>query len=100
MPVNVPKTAHMTEQIAQIPTSDVAALIAGGEPRSFELSARRVLDIGNGSANLAMAPVRPPRDKIPTVSEGPQWLLAKRIFERSYLGHVRSGRKMPAATGW
>ncbi|MHB1781214.1 MAG: NAD(P)/FAD-dependent oxidoreductase [Acidimicrobiales bacterium] len=100
VPVNFPKTGHMTEQMAQIAASDIAAQIAGGEPRSFELSARCVLDMGNSGAYLAMDPVRPPRDKIPTVSEGPQWLLAKRIFERAYLWHARNGRRMPTAIGW
>ncbi|MDA8040217.1 MAG: FAD/NAD(P)-binding oxidoreductase [Actinomycetota bacterium] len=100
VPVNFPKTGHMTEQMAQIAASDIATRIAGAKPRSFELSARCVLDMGNSGAYLAVDPVRPPRDKIPTVSEGPQWLLAKRVFEQAYLWHAKHGRRMPTAIGW
>lgn len=100
VPVNFPKTGHMTEQMAQIAASDIAARILGGDSRSAELSARCVLDMGDRGAYIAVDPVRPPRNKIPTVSEGRRWLIAKRAFERSYLWHARHGRRMPTAVGW
>jgi sulfide:quinone oxidoreductase len=49
---------------------------------------------------MAVDPVRPPRNTIPTVSEGRRWLLVERAFERAYLWHARRGRRMPTALGW
>ena len=100
VPVNFPKTGHMTEQMAEIAARDLAARIEGREGPSAELSARCVLDMGDRGVYMAVDPVRPPRDKIPTVSEGRRWLLAKQAFERAYLFHARRGRKMPTALGW
>ena len=101
VPVNFPKTGHMTEQMAQIAARDIAARIAGrSEEAAGELSARCVLDMGDRGAYLAVDPVRPPRDAIPTVSEGRRWLLAKRVFERTYLWHAERGRRMPSTLGW
>ncbi len=101
VPVNFPKTGHMTEQMAQIAARDIAARIAGhGEVTPAELSARCVLDMGDRGAYMSVNPVRPPRNTIPTVSEGRHWLLAKRVFERTYLWHARRGRRMPTTFGW
>lgn len=100
VPVNFPKTGHMTEQMATIAASDIAARIEGGEGASAELEARCVLDMGDRGVYLAVDPVRPPRNRIPTVSEGVWWLWAKRAFERAYLWHARHGRRMPTALGW
>jgi len=49
---------------------------------------------------MAVDPVRPPREKIPTISEGRQWALAKQAFERVYLYQARRGKRMPTAMGW
>ncbi|MHB8491120.1 MAG: NAD(P)/FAD-dependent oxidoreductase [Solirubrobacteraceae bacterium] len=100
VPVNFPKTGHMTEQMADIAASDIAARIEGREGASTELSARCVLDMGDRGVYMAVDPVRPPRNTIPTVSEGRRWLLVKRAFERAYLWHARHGRRMPTALGW
>ncbi|MHB1850293.1 MAG: NAD(P)/FAD-dependent oxidoreductase [Acidimicrobiales bacterium] len=100
VPVNFPKTGHMTEQMAGIAARDLAARIEGREGATAELSARCVLDMGDRGAYMAVDPVRPPRDRIPTVSEGRRWLYAKQAFERAYLYSARRGRKMPTALGW
>ncbi len=100
VPVNFPKTGHMTEQMAKIAASDIVARIEGREAATAELSARCLLDMGDRGVHLAVDPVRPPRDKIPTVSEGRQWLVAKRAFERMYLWQAQHGRRMPTAFGW
>ena len=100
IPVNFPKTGHMTEQMAVIAARDLAARVEGHEGRTAELSASCVLDMGNRAAYMAVKPVRPPRDKIPTVSEGRRWLYAKQAFERAYLFSARRGLKMPTALGW
>ncbi|MHB1919211.1 MAG: NAD(P)/FAD-dependent oxidoreductase [Acidimicrobiales bacterium] len=100
VPVNFPKTGHMTEQMAKIAAADLAARLQGREAPSAELSARCILDMGDRAAYMAVDPVRPPRDRIPTVSEGRRWLYAKQAFERAYLFSARRGRKMPTALGW
>lgn len=100
VPVNFPKTGHMTEQMATIAARDIGARVAGREGATAELGARCVLDMGDRGVYMAVDPVRPPRNRIPTVSEGRRWLLAKRAFERLYLWHARRGRRMPTALGW
>ena len=100
VPVNFPKTGHMTEQMAGIAATDLAARVEGRQGPTAELSARCVLDMGDRGAYMSVDPVRPPRDRIPTVSEGRRWLLAKQAFERAYLYHARRGRKMPTTLGW
>jgi sulfide:quinone oxidoreductase len=100
VPVNFPKTGHMTEQMAEIAARDIAARIAGHEGSTAVLSARCVLDMGDRAVYMSVDPVRPPRDRIPTVSEGRPWLLAKQAFERTYLWHMKRGRRMPTTLGW
>ncbi len=100
VPVNFPKTGHMTEQMATIAAADITARMEGREGATAELSARCVLDLGDSGAYLSVDPVRPPRNRIPTLSEGRQWLWAKRAFELAYLWHAKRGRRMPTAIGW
>ncbi len=100
MPVNFPKTGHMTEQMAKIAASDLVARLRGHEALTSELSARCILDMGDRAAYLAVDPVRPPRNRIPTVSEGRPWLLAKIAFERAYLFSARHGKLIPTGIGW
>ena len=101
VPVNFPKTGHMTEQMGRITAQDIAARIEGHDGgTAAELSARCVLDMGDRGAYMAVDPVRPPRNRVPTVSEGRRWLIAKRVFERTYLWHARRGRRMPTTLGW
>lgn len=100
VPVNFPKTGHMTEQMATIAARDIAARISGAEGTTADLSARCVLDMGDRGVYMAVNPVRPPRDKIPAISEGRRWLYAKRAFERIYLSSARHGRRVPTALGW
>ncbi len=100
VPVNFPKTGHMTEQMAKIAAADLAARLDGREAPTAELSARCILDMGDRAAYLAVDPVRPPRNRIPTVSEGRPWLVAKMAFERAYLAFARRGKLVPTALGW
>ncbi len=100
VPVNFPKTGHMTEQMAEIAARDLVARLDGHDGATAELSARCVVDMGDRGVYMAAEPVRPPRDRIPTVSEGRRWLLAKQAFERAYLFHARRGRKLPTTLGW
>lgn len=100
VPVNFPKTGHMTEQMATIAARDIAARIDGNQGKTAPLAARCILDMGDRGAYIAVDPVRPPRDKRPTLSRGQRWLLAKRLFEHAYLWHAKHGRRMPTTLGW
>jgi len=101
VPVNFPKTGHMTEQMATIAAADITARITGGgDGATAELGARCVLDMGDRGVYMSVNPVRPPRDTIPTISEGRRWLLAKRAFEKAYLTSARHGRRVPTTLGW
>ncbi len=100
VPVNFPKTGHMTEQMAKIAAADLAARLQGHQAPTAELSARCILGMGDRAAYLGVDPVRPPRNRIPTVSEGRPWLVAKMAFERAYLAFARRGKLVPTALGW
>ena len=100
VPVNFPKTGHMTEQMASIAAADITARITGGEATTAELGARCVMDMGDRGVYMSVDPVRPPRDVIPTISEGRRWLYTKRAFERAYLASARHGRRVPTTLGW
>lgn len=100
VPVNFPKTGHMTEQMAVMAAADIAARITGGAGTSAPLAASCILDMGDRAAFIAVDPVRPPRDKLPRVSQGRRWLLAKRSFEHAYLWYAKRGRRLPTAFGW
>ncbi len=102
VPVNFPKTADMTEQMARIAAAEIAAAATGGPRAGRALSAACIMDLGNRAVYLRLAPVRPPRDRIPTVSVGRRWLWAKAAFERSYLWAARRGRSLPTwhGLGW
>ena len=101
VPVNFPKTGHMTEQMARVAASDITARIKGMAPEEpRDLSARCVLDMGDRGVYMSVDPVRPPRNKIPKISPGMQWLVTKRLFERSYLWRARHGHTLPTSMGW
>ncbi len=100
VPVNFPKTGHMTEQMAVIAARDIAARISGHDGATAELSARCVLDMGDRGVYMAVDPVRPPRNRIPTVTVGRRWRLIKVGFERAYLWSASHGHRLPTALGW
>ncbi len=101
VPVNFLKTGHMTEQMAEIAAGDIIAAIDGRDGgETSDLSARCIIDMGDRGAYMLADPVRPPRNKIPGVSDGRRWLVAKRVFERVYIWHAKHGRKMPSTLGW
>jgi sulfide:quinone oxidoreductase len=79
---------------------DIIVRIADGEGTSAELGARCVMDMGDQGIYMSVNPVRPPRNTIPTLSQGRRWLFAKRAFERIYLFSARHGRRVPTALGW
>ncbi len=100
VPVNFPKTGHMTEQMAVIAARDIVARVRGRDGEPAELSARCVMDMGDRGLYMSVDPVRPPRNRIPAVSEGRRWRLVKLGFERAYLWSARHGHRLPTALGW
>jgi len=90
VPVNFPKTGHMTEQMAQIAANNIAADILGTEKTSHELMAECIMDMGNEGAHMVADPVRPPRN-VSNLSSGKRWLWAKRFFANYYLWKLRHG---------
>ena len=99
VPVNFPKTGHMTQQMAAFAASNIAAQVQGREKTSRELYAECILDMGDRAAYLKADPVRPPRN-VARVSEGKRWLLAKKLFERYYLSRARRGKSVSSGWGW
>ena len=99
VPVNFPKTGHMTEQMAAIAAHNIAADIRGGERLTRDLWVECIMDMGATGAHMRADPVRPPRN-VAEVSEGKRWLWAKRLFESYYLWKARRGRTTASSWGW
>jgi len=90
VPVNFPKTGHMTEQMAGIAARNIAADILGTEKTTHELMAECIMDMGDEGAHIVADPVRPPRN-VSHLSSGKRWLWAKRFFSSYYLWKLRRG---------
>ena len=90
VPVNFPKTAHMTEQMAKMAAKNIAADILGGEKSSHDLMVECIMDMGHEAVHMVADPVRPPRN-VSRMSKGRRWLWAKRIFAGYYLWKIRRG---------
>lgn len=99
VPVNFPKTGHMTEQMAAMAAHNIAVEVHGGEKKARDLFAECILDMGDRAAHLKADPVRPPRN-VAEVSEGRRWLWAKKLFERYYLWQAKRGRTPSLGRGW
>ncbi len=100
VPVNLPKTGHMTEQMAKIAAGAIAAEARGTTPTTHPLATECILDMGNKAVHFNVDPVRPPRNRIPKMSEGRRWLWAKKAFEHYYLSRGRRGLTGPSTWGW
>ena len=90
VPVNFPKTGHMTEQMAKIAARNIAADILGGERTAHDLMAECIMDMGDEAVHIVADPVRPPRN-VSELSKGKRWLWAKRFFANYYLWKIRRG---------
>jgi sulfide:quinone oxidoreductase len=99
VPVNFPKTGHMTEQMAAIAAHNIAADIRGGERLARDLWVDCIMDMGATGAHMRANPVRPPRN-VAEVSQGKRWLWAKRLFERYYLWKAKQGKTTSSGWGW
>ncbi len=90
VPVNFPKTGHMSEQMAKIVARNIAADIKGGEKTSHDLMVECIMDMGDRGAHIFADPVRPPRNKV-EFSTGRRWLWAKKFFSNYYLFKMKRG---------
>jgi len=90
VPVNFPKTAHMTEQMAKMAAKNIAADILGKEKISHHLMVECIMDMGGKAVHMVADPVRPPRN-VSRMSAGRRWLWAKRFFAGYYLWKIRRG---------
>ena len=99
VPVNFPKTGHMTEQMAATAARALAADVRGSVPPTRPLAVECILDMGDRAARITADPVRPPRNTA-RISEGRRWLWAKRLFERYYLWRARRGKTVSIDWGW
>lgn len=99
VPVNFPKTGHMTEQMAEVAAHNIAVDIRGGEKRAKDLWIDCIMDMGNTAAHMRADPARPPRN-IAKVSRGKRWLWMKKYFEKYYLWRTRRGKTIPGGLGW
>jgi sulfide:quinone oxidoreductase len=99
VPVNFPKTGHMTEQMAGIAAKNIAADILGTEKNTCELMAECIMDMGTEGAHIVADPVRPPRN-VSRMSSGKRWLWAKRFFANYYLWKLRRGANRSPKWVW
>ena len=99
VPVNFPKTGHMTQQMAAFAAHNIAAQIQGREKKTRDLYSECILDMGDKAAYIKADPVRPPRN-VSRISEGRRWLWAKKIFEHYYLSKARKGKSVAGGWGW
>jgi len=90
VPVNFPKTGHMTEQMAVMAADNIAAAVHGRAPTTHDLAAVCLMDMGDRAAMLYADPVRPPRNRT-AFSEGRRWLWMKRLFAKYYVWSMRRG---------
>jgi sulfide:quinone oxidoreductase len=90
VPVNFPKTGHMTEQMAKIAAHNIAAKIQGSKEVTQDLFVECIMDMGDKAAHMIADPVRPPRN-LSKVREGKHWLWAKKLFAHYYLWKAKHG---------
>ena len=91
VPVNFPKTGHMTVQMAKAAAHNVAAAIKGGERITHPPFVQCIMDMGDKAAHMLADPVRPPRNRV-EMSVGRRWLWAKRAYAPYFTWKMRTGR--------
>jgi hypothetical protein len=99
LPVNFPRTAHLTEQMATMVAQSIAAEVRGAGKRGKALRAECILDMGDRAALIKADPFRPPRN-VARFSVGKRWLWAKQAFERNYLWTATRGRAVSGEWSW
>ena len=91
VPVNFPKTGHMTVQMAKAAARNIVADLLGGERVTRPPFVTCIMDMGDTAARMQADPVRSPRNRV-GLSIGRRWLWAKRAYERYFLWKMAGGR--------
>lgn len=91
VPIGVPKTGHMTTQMAKVAAYNIAAEIDNQQQlEADELKVICLLDMGSTAALMLAEPVLPPRQR--TILRKGRWALwAKVSLERYFLWKMRYG---------
>jgi len=90
VPVNFPKTGHMTVQMAKAAARNIAADLQGGERVTRPPFVRCIMDMGETAVRMQADPVRPPRNHV-HMSAGRRWLWVKHAYEPYFLWKMRTG---------
>ncbi len=90
VPIGVPKTGHMTEQMAKIAAGNIAAEIEKEEKLSADIRVVCFLDMGDTAVLMSASPVLPPREKH-RLKKHVVFHWVKAFFERYYLWKMRKG---------
>jgi len=91
VPVNFPKTGHMTVQMAKSAARNIAVDIRGGTRITRAPFVECIMDMGDTAARMLADPVRPPRNRI-EMSVGRRWLWAKQAYAPYFTWKLRTGR--------
>ena len=91
VPVNFPKTGHMTVQMAKTAAHNIAGDILGSNRASRPLYVECILDMGDRAVKILADPVRPPRNRV-RMSVGRRWLWAKRAHAPGFTWKMKIGR--------
>lgn len=90
VPIGVPKTGHMTEQMAKIAANNIAAEVEKKEKKSAQIKVICFLDMGDTAVLMSASPVLPPRNKH-RLKKHVAFHWFKTFFERYYLWKMRRG---------
>jgi len=92
VPVAVPKTGHMSEQMATCAATNIAADVTGKGERAdgLYLPVTCVADAGDIAMYIKADPFLPPRNRV-VLKRGARYHYLKLAFERFYLEKVKAG---------
>jgi len=91
VPVGVPKTGQMTEEMAGVAAHNIAADINGGQKkRGKDFSVICIADAGDTGFYLSASPLIPPRNKL-VHKKGKRAHWMKIAFEKYYMASLRYG---------
>ena len=93
IPIAVPKTGYMSEEMAKVAAHNIAAAILGGDTVRLpfpSIDAKCILDAGNTGVIMTSDPILGPRDHAWLIP-GPEAHWAKLAFEKYFLATRRRG---------
>lgn len=91
VPVNFPKTGHMTVQMGKAAAHNIATDILGGDRTGRPPYVECILDMGDRAVKMLADPVRPPRNRV-AMSVGRRWLWVKKAHAPLFTLKMKMGR--------